>query len=102
MKIVQPNSREVEIYEYLRMNDISSPNHTLPVDIIQGDRPFLIMPAGDTTYLTRNAWRLCDTLDDFYQIVEVWHLYWCQSRHPLFSAARRALNSCINITLPTW
>ncbi|KAI0738339.1 hypothetical protein C8Q80DRAFT_1114103, partial [Daedaleopsis nitida] len=71
VKVVPPNSREVEIYEYLRKNDISSPNHTLPgVDIIQCDRPFLIMPAGDITYFKRRSWRLYETLDDFYQIVE--------------------------------
>ncbi|KAI0738341.1 hypothetical protein C8Q80DRAFT_1262869 [Daedaleopsis nitida] len=71
VKIIRPGSGEVEIYEYLRKRNISSPNHTLPgVDIIHGDRPFLIMPAGDATYLARMTWRLCETLDDFYQIVE--------------------------------
>ncbi|KAI0737091.1 hypothetical protein C8Q80DRAFT_438667 [Daedaleopsis nitida] len=72
IKIIPPGSPEIEIYEHLLKNDLSSPNHTLPVEIVRDEPPLLIMPGCDQTDGIRClGWTLLrQTIDDFYQIVE--------------------------------
>ncbi|KAI0749752.1 hypothetical protein C8Q80DRAFT_644845 [Daedaleopsis nitida] len=71
VKIVVPGSSEVEIYEHLLKNDISSPgNHILPIEIVRSEPPILIMPGCRTTGRRHFRWTLSAILDDFYQIVE--------------------------------
>ncbi|KAI0749749.1 hypothetical protein C8Q80DRAFT_644756 [Daedaleopsis nitida] len=71
IKIIQLGSPEVEIYEHLLKNDLSSPNHTLPVDIVYNEPPLLIMPGCELTGFTRPPrWTLREAIDEFYQIVE--------------------------------
>ncbi|KAI0749750.1 hypothetical protein C8Q80DRAFT_644754 [Daedaleopsis nitida] len=72
IKIIPAGSPEIEIYEYLLKNDLSSPNHTLPAEIVPGEPPLLIMPGCGTTGTTRGVGMasLRVVIDDFYQIVE--------------------------------
>ncbi|KAI0750115.1 hypothetical protein C8Q80DRAFT_673244 [Daedaleopsis nitida] len=72
IKIIPPGSPEIEIYEHLLSNDLSSPNHTLPVEIVRDEPPLLIMPGCDQTGDIRcfGGTLLREAVDDFYQIVE--------------------------------
>ncbi|RDX44625.1 hypothetical protein OH76DRAFT_1408853 [Lentinus brumalis] len=48
VKIVPSDSEEADIYERLHRLDPTSPNHTLPCDVIHAKQAFLIMPCLDT------------------------------------------------------
>ncbi len=76
IKIVEPGSKETEIYDILHALDPASPNHTLPCEVIRHDeRAFLIMPCLQPILLgsKRRSWGLRPVLDFFRQVVEVSH-----------------------------
>ena len=75
MKLVPPESEEVDIYEELHRLNPASPNHTLPCDIIRSDteQPFLIMPCLEKIWEDQERWRWgpVPLLDFFRQVLEV-------------------------------
>ena len=79
VKVVPQQTEEAEIYEQLLRCDPSSPNHTLPCDVIrpEAEQPFLIMPCLEDIFLgpERSRWALLPLLDFFHQVIEVSRMY---------------------------
>ena len=78
VKLVPPESEEVDIYEELHQLDPASPNHTLPCDIIRSntEQPSLIMPCLEKIWDDSERWRWgpVPLVDFFRQVIEVSNL----------------------------
>ncbi len=73
VKLVPPDSEEADIYEQLHQLGSTTPNHTLPCEVIHAKQPFLIMPCLVTVLdePTCRRWGLLSLLDFFRQVIEV-------------------------------
>ncbi|KAI0716410.1 hypothetical protein C8Q76DRAFT_724134 [Earliella scabrosa] len=73
VKITEPSTEEVQIYEKLHQRSLASPNHTLPCQIIRplDNPPFIIMPLlHELIFLGTWKWDLRTLLHHFSQILE--------------------------------
>ncbi|KAI0764693.1 hypothetical protein C8Q74DRAFT_1205493 [Fomes fomentarius] len=74
VKIVKHDSEEAEIYDLLHRLDPVSPNHTLPCDVVHGERTILIMPLLKTVLHGSSARsylaHLSRMLDFFREVLE--------------------------------
>ncbi|KAI0629602.1 hypothetical protein C8Q77DRAFT_296399 [Trametes polyzona] len=71
VKSLQPDNGEADIYERLQRLRPSKRNHTIPFELVRGERDIVIMPCLEslgTQFISR--WSLSKFLGDFLQVVE--------------------------------